>query len=91
MGMVNLEVWGFQFGCRLDGSCKVFRVLVSSIPQLTEVWGFRTGCRPDGSCKVSRVLVSSTPKLTEFGGCKPGIDLIDSVKSRELWFLLLRS
>ena len=48
---------------RPDGSCKVWRVLVSSTPQLTEVWGFLTGCRPDGLCKVSRVKVSFTLQL----------------------------
>ena len=53
---------------RPDGSCKVWRVLVSSTSQLTEVCGFQTGCRPDGSCKVPRVLVSSTLQLTEVWG-----------------------
>ena len=65
---------------------------MSSILQLTEVWGFQTGCRPDGSRKLSKVLVSSTLQLTDmFGGSEPGVDLMDHVKSRGFWFLLLHS
>ena len=54
-----------------------------------EVWGFRTGCRPDGSGKVSKVLVFLLHCSQKFGGSKPGVDLMDHVKSRGFWFLLL--
>jgi hypothetical protein len=83
--------WGFQTGCRPDGSCKVSRVLVSSTLQLTEFWGFRIGCRPDESCKVSRVLVSSPLQLTEVWGFQTGCRPDGSCKVSSVWFLLRRS
>ena len=66
------EVWGFQTGCRPDGSCKVLRVLVSFTPHLRKFGGSELGVDLIDHAKSQGFR---SPLLHSFGVPNLGVNL----------------